>query len=827
VALAIAAGSWLAISAAQPRPSPPPAAPADPNATASAQAVVDTAKETLSTNEAVARIRERAEAIRALANRCTGAKCPIVHDCATAARLLQALADAEAFLDAELAALNRAAADTAAAHESVVAQTRITSTNLAIAQEALAVKEYLYRLAVMLFDLASLADDVNNMVKDGTPFTGERLEKLDKLYETLKDAEGLANDVVTAANDVADQALGTNTEAPNPQVMSGATAGAIGVSNETMGKINDIKSNLSDAASAVDDLRKQLRGPNPVTPGSVAGGVAGAIGKIAFRDMKLLVEKQMRELQAQIDELTKNLSAEEQVLAGLFEQRMRIGDQRNRVEDALGGVRLARAALEACLARACGLPTLTRPAIPDYYATPAGVQTGERRGMIGWGRALKDLDARLKDAAAALEGAFTIEDRCPAGDETYVTPGPDEQPGAVPPRNVVETNCPSCADIARQLARVLDERDYVRARIDEIERNIARARPLRDKLDIVRRELADQDRYIRRLREIIAQAQIGGRSAGFNVAGEAQQDLALAEARRVEIMGRIRYLEREIARLQQGGAGLDGMKARLRYLESERRSLREALNECERTACRVVVERVVNVFGNNPFDPRDPLGPTGTTTPPPPPTGCTAPQPPSESQTLPCPSGQSGSIVQTRTYVCSGGDWLPGPFVTTSSTCSGGPVQCTGPKPPDETQTLPCPAGQTGAITQSRTFSCVNGTYVAGPFTTVSNTCATPQPTGCATNFTSGSYNCSGSCGIGSAGLTVTSGSNSMTANPFGSNSNAGFTCQGGAATSQSNNLNILGAPGHNCQLNAITLNAFGITCRNNSGGTCTSSCSR
>jgi hypothetical protein len=42
-----------------------------------------------------------------------------------------------------------------------------------------------------------------------------------------------------------------------------------------------------------------------------------------------------------------------------------------------------------------------------------------------------------------------------------------------------------------------------------------------------------------------------------------------------------------------------------------------------------------------------------------------------------------------------------------------------------------------------------------------------------------------------------------------------------------SNNLIILGQPGHTCTLSGQSPTAFGIACRNNSGGTCSSSCSR
>ena len=113
------------------------------------------------------------------------------------------------------------------------------------------------------------------------------------------------------------------------------------------------------------------------------------------------------------------------------------------------------------------------------------------------------------------------------------------------------------------------------------------------------------------------------------------------------------------------------------------------------------------------------------------------------------------------------------------------------------------------------------------PFTTTSNTCTTPAPTGCATAFSSGNYSCSGACGISTTALTVTSGSNSMTANPFGANSNAQFSCLGQNATSTSNNLIILGQPGHTCTLTGSSPTSFGVQCRNTGGGTCGSSCSR
>lgn len=185
----------------------------------------------------------------------------------------------------------------------------------------------------------------------------------------------------------------------------------------------------------------------------------------------------------------------------------------------------------------------------------------------------------------------------------------------------------------------------------------------------------------------------------------------------------------------------------------------------------VVIEQVIPITGNNPWNAQSPLSATGAARPPVT-TGCTTPQPASVTQGLACPAGQTGAIVQNQTYSCVGGDWIPGEFRTLSNTCS-------------------------------------------------------PAQTGCATNFSGGSYACSGSCGIASTALTVTAGSAGMTANPFGSNGSAAFSCAGAAASSQSGAMIILGASGYRCTLTGTSTSSFGMLCQNNAGGSCTASCSR
>jgi hypothetical protein len=307
-----------------------------------------------------------------------------------------------------------------------------------------------------------------------------------------------------------------------------------------------------------------------------------------------------------------------------------------------------------------------------------------------------------------------------------------------------------------------------------------------------------------------------------------RRDLAKARDEMAGLQKQLEGLKSDAASLEQqlarARARRDGLAADLAALQQR---LAVCLANCrERLTGEspVTVETVHNIAGNNPFDPRDPLG--GTSIQPQPPGSCTTPRPGDETQTLACPAGQTGSITQTRTYSCVGATWAPGPFTTTRNTCSSAPTGCTGPQPPPDTQMLSCPAGQTGSITQTRTYSCVGTTWTPGPFTTTSNTC-TAAPSGCATSFSSGNYSCSGTCGIASTGLSVTPGSATMTASGFGANPSVTFSCVGSGATSTGNNLTILGAPGHTCSLSGFGMTSFGLSCTNTSGGSCSSSCSR
>lgn len=111
------------------------------------------------------------------------------------------------------------------------------------------------------------------------------------------------------------------------------------------------------------------------------------------------------------------------------------------------------------------------------------------------------------------------------------------------------------------------------------------------------------------------------------------------------------------------------------------------------------------------------------------PGACVVPASSPETQTVPCPTGYHGSVTQTRTATCPSGASLPvwGPWSTTSNTC----VQTCVPDPssPQTRTSTPCPTGQYGTITESRVSACATGQTTGAPtwsaWTVVSNTCDT------------------------------------------------------------------------------------------------------
>lgn len=592
---------------------PPGGEAGDKAATEQAKSLLDTVEPIIPrANADLEAVSSHARAILALANACIGAQCPVVKSCATAASLVQALVDAETYLDAMLGALNRAAADSAAAHSNVVAQTRITSVNLDRAIRVLAIQDFLNRFSSMMFNLASLADDINNMAKEGTLAPGDNLAaKVDGFYEGIKDLEAVMTDGMKAGAEWA----GEDSDFVKSPV-GDVTDKVFGTGGKT-GLANDAKSSLSDAANAVDELRKKMKeakdAGKSLNPKDVLGGLSKAAGKILYRDLKAYSDKLIAENRKYIDELLSNLSAEERILADLFLQRMRIGERRWVAEDALRAVREAKAALLACLARACGNPTLTRPVLPDYYAPPAGMSASDLAKHFGWGTALRDLNPRIADAEIRLRERFEVQDSCPGGGGTGISLPPDGGvtglPGVEPRiRELFRANCPECQPAADRLAAIVSQEAYAESEIARIEANLRQARTVLRKLDSTQRQLDALDARRRALRERIRRS--------FLKDAHAQQDLAVADGERIELLGELSYLRREIERLEAEKDRLPALRDRRTSLALQEGDARIALEACERERCQpVTVGTVVGLGGVNPFDPNNPIGSTGSGTP--------------------------------------------------------------------------------------------------------------------------------------------------------------------------------------------------------------------
>jgi hypothetical protein len=101
-----------------------------------------------------------------------------------------------------------------------------------------------------------------------------------------------------------------------------------------------------------------------------------------------------------------------------------------------------------------------------------------------------------------------------------------------------------------------------------------------------------------------------------------------------------------------------------------------------------------------------------------------------QTQRIMCGVGQSGYINQSRTGTCSGsqGSLTWGAWSDLVNKCiSYAAPTCT---PSSETQSLSCPSGQTGIITQSRTSTCPDqyGAPVWGSWVNTSTTCVSPPP---------------------------------------------------------------------------------------------------
>ena len=92
----------------------------------------------------------------------------------------------------------------------------------------------------------------------------------------------------------------------------------------------------------------------------------------------------------------------------------------------------------------------------------------------------------------------------------------------------------------------------------------------------------------------------------------------------------------------------------------------------------------------------------------------------------------AGTLYTFTVSACDAAGNCSAQSAPASANTLANPATCTGSQPADEQQTLACPSGQTGLITQRRTYSCVGTTWTPSAWTTITNTCtastAPPPP---------------------------------------------------------------------------------------------------
>lgn len=498
-------------------------------------------------NQDLQAVIDAAAAIEAQANGCLAQPCPVI-DCAEAARLLQALVDAETWLAAMLEALTTANAQAMANFNNIATQATMTGEQLADVQWAQALSQFWYNLGSILLDIASLGDFMQK-VKD----LGDEgfVKGLDGIYEAAKDAESL---------------LDTLRDHVHATEGTGPVNDAVNKANEMLGTngitdLNSLKSDLSDLLEIIEELRKEVPGDPVKTTIPGLGGKLPELsarastlirsgGQLVGRIAKGIAADRLKELADRAQELTGNLPAENAAQGAAARTAGGLSERRFMAEEALARVRAARLALAACMAKAnCPPTSLTRPRWSDF---------------AGWAQALRYFNSLLPRVTASLaSGGLKTRNSCPGGTGTGVDGGRGTAtalPGNVTPRHRVDTACPPCRPLTLELGLVLDELDFWRQELAGIRADLERA-------DALERELTDLERQRRALRD--------------GLRGKSGTDLANALGALHQARQGVDLHTRRILQLRARQGELPGIEARIAALAARESALRARLAECE------------------------------------------------------------------------------------------------------------------------------------------------------------------------------------------------------------------------------------------------------
>jgi hypothetical protein len=334
-----------------------------------------------------------AQMYQSLGAACTEMECP-KGDCARIADVTQALFDLEAHLAAMLEWAKLASADAGQNFRNQAAGSTLAAEQLYRTQLAQGLHQYLHNFASMLFNITSLFDGVKDIVTgkglDEMSFT-EVMERLDGVYEALKDLEGT---IKTGA----DMAGDPNAPTPISDLVGQGTKGFDNTMiNNTTSTLSDAMGTLRKIEEAGGDWRKFIK-----------GGGLGGLGQVAGTWLTSYSEQQMKARLAAMDGLMTDIAAQQQVQGSAFGDYMRASARRHAIEDALDAVRAAKAAFVPCAQKVCGAFSLTRPQLPDFVDV---APDGSRR-IASWGKALRYYNAAIAALTQRLKPPPEIRNEC-------------------------------------------------------------------------------------------------------------------------------------------------------------------------------------------------------------------------------------------------------------------------------------------------------------------------------------------------------------------------------------------------------------------------------
>jgi len=258
-------------------------------------------------------------------------KCPEI-DCDEAQEYIQILQDTELHLTLIVHWLIKANMGYMDHLESLHEQGLITNDNLAKAQWALGVEEFLHDMGSMLLDISSLSISLKEVVDDPAKLKSYKkkdlIDNIDRIYEGGKDFESLN---ATALESVLKGQSGH--EAQMPKIIGGLTPDLLGIDEETL---NDYKSYASDLKTIIEeyydsgkDLRKAMKGWKG----------RAAIGQILGRFAKAYSQAEIEERKQHINSLIVNIAKEDATQAGILPDLNKIWARRYKAEDALNNIK--------------------------------------------------------------------------------------------------------------------------------------------------------------------------------------------------------------------------------------------------------------------------------------------------------------------------------------------------------------------------------------------------------------------------------------------------------------------------------------------------------